>query len=298
MIFHSEFMIAILISLFLFYESSNNVQYPSQRFNNHNNNNNNNVKNHMEQQSTLNINEHERIDSNPESSYQMHNVTVLMLISNQKELPVHYETLKPTMELALDEIRTKYPHINFNLITRRDHHDCESNLMGAIVAEHYFNDRIDALIGPICTKGLEQVARLASYWNLPLMTAGGVGVQFSDKTIYKTLTRVSFALGEQFINLLIINNESGFFICHQISDRVALFFIKILQDHDWHHISMIVDESDSQSLLIKTSIETKFNDITDYEIFLDKQILSDKIHHDETLYDRYLLQAKKSARGN
>nr|XP_027201054.1 atrial natriuretic peptide receptor 1-like isoform X2 [Dermatophagoides pteronyssinus] len=284
-------IITILISS-LFFESSINVQYPfqSQRFNNNQNfvynHNNNNVSNHnvehhqsnhqIDDQSnhieTINTMNHD--SSNPiYLIHPIHNVTVLMIISNQNELPVHYETLKPTMELALDDVRMKYPHLNFNLITRRDHHDCESNLLGAIVAEHYFKDKIDALIGPICTKGLEQVARLASYWRLPLMTAGGVGLQFSDKSIYKTLTRVSFSL-----------------------EKVALFFIKILQDHDWHHISLIVDEKDSQSFMIRTSIETALKDLSDYEIFLDKQIISNKIHQDETLYDKYLLQAKKSAR--
>ncbi|OTF80151.1 Guanylate cyclase-like protein, partial [Euroglyphus maynei] len=48
--------------------------------------------------------------------------------------------------------------------------------------------------------------------------------------------------------------------------------------------------------MIKTCIEKALKDIVDYEIYLDIQILSDKIHQDETLYDRYLLQAKKSAR--
>lgn len=61
---------------------------------------------------------------------------------------------------------------------------------------------------------------------------------------------------------------------------------------------MIVDEKDSQSFMIRTSIETALKDLSDYEIFLDKQIISNKIHQDETLYDKYLLQAKKSARGN
>ncbi|OTF83250.1 atrial natriuretic peptide clearance receptor-like protein [Euroglyphus maynei] len=180
--------------LWLLNESSiDAVQYPFHRLNN---NDNNELSNHMKQHSNMIDSNNNNVDPFGLMIHPMHNVTILMLISNQKELPIHYETLKPSMEMALDEIRKKYPHINFNLITRRDHHDCESNVLGAIVAEHYFNDRIDALIGPICTEGLVQVARLASYWKLPLMTAGGVGLQFSDKTIYKTLTRVSFSLGE------------------------------------------------------------------------------------------------------
>ena len=55
---------------------------------------------------------------------------------------------------------------------------------------------------------------------------------------------------------------------------------------------MIVDEKDSQSFMIRTSIETALKDLSDYEIFLDKQIISNKIHQDETLYDKYLLWFK------
>ncbi|KPM02150.1 atrial natriuretic peptide clearance receptor-like protein 1 [Sarcoptes scabiei] len=123
------------------------------------------------------------------------NVTLLLLMSDQSELPVEYELVKATLQLSLEDLRPKYPRINFNLLTRKDPRKCFNNVMAGMAAEYYYLDRINAIIGPICSKGLDSVARLASHWNLPLITAGGVGVEFSNKNTFKSLTRLSFSLG-------------------------------------------------------------------------------------------------------
>lgn len=122
-------------------------------------------------------------------------VVVLLLVSNQTELPVFFEVLKPSVELALEDIRLKYPHLKFTLKAKKDPNSCEQNVMGALAAEEFYLSRVDAMIGPICTRGLNAVARLASYWGIPIITAGGIGAEFSDKRIFKALTRISFSLG-------------------------------------------------------------------------------------------------------
>ena len=53
--------------------------------------------------------------------------------------------------------------------------------MGALGAQEYFISRVNVFIGPICAAALDQVARMASYWNVPVFTAGGIGVEFSAK---------------------------------------------------------------------------------------------------------------------
>lgn len=44
-----------------------------------------------------------------------------------------------------------------------------------------FNDKVLAFIGPACTFALEPVARLAAYWNLPIIT--GMGDQVSKNYV-------------------------------------------------------------------------------------------------------------------
>lgn len=43
---------------------------------------------------------------------------------------------------------------------------------------------------------------MASYWKVPIFTAGGISAQFANKQLYSTLTRLSFSMGERSIDLI------------------------------------------------------------------------------------------------
>lgn len=123
-------------------------------------------------------------------------VNFVLLISDQNELPVFYEIIKPTIELAIKEASRKYAHLRFNLVSVHDSNKCEDNVLGALAAEKYYTSKVNVFIGPICTIALDPVARMASYWNVPVFTAGGISVEFSNKRTFNTLTRMSFSLGK------------------------------------------------------------------------------------------------------
>jgi atrial natriuretic peptide receptor A len=72
---------------------------------------------------------------------------------------------------------------------------CEKNYAGALAAEEFYLRKVDVLIGPACSVALDTVARMASSWNIPIFTAGGIGAEFSNKALYSSLTRLSFSLG-------------------------------------------------------------------------------------------------------
>lgn len=63
----------------------------------------------------------------------------------------------------------------------------------------------DLLLGPVCDYAAAPVARLASHWNLPMISAGALAVGFGPKTgEYSHLTRVSpgyAKMGEMFLAL-------------------------------------------------------------------------------------------------
>src|SRR2546421_4151314 len=127
---------------------------------------------------------------------------------------VHYEIVKPALEMAVEEANERYRNfLRFSMSVRNDTTNCYMNMAGAVVAEEYFSQRkFHAIFGPSCDQALDHVGRLAAFWKLPLFTAGGLSTQFSDKDTYQTLTRLSFSV-----------------------DRVSHFIIKILREHDWHH---------------------------------------------------------------
>lgn len=118
---------------------------------------------------------------------------------------------------------------------------------------------------------------MAGYWNVPIFTAGGFDASFSDKTIYPTLTRLSFSL-----------------------DRVSHFFIQIFRENDWHHIALIVDESDPNMILVRQSLSLMFkveSSEHDYDISLDIETIDPESKNRTVDFDHCLRQAAKKARG-
>nr|CAD7201469.1 unnamed protein product [Timema douglasi] len=55
---------------------------------------------------------------------------------------------------------------------------CSGRRAPGLAADMHFNDKVIAFIGPACAFALEPVARLAAYWNRPIIT--GMGDQSSD----------------------------------------------------------------------------------------------------------------------
>ncbi len=124
-----------------------------------------------------------------------YDATVVCIMTQQAELPVYYEVVKPALQLAINEAHRRFPHLRFNLVARKDHNPCLSNFAGALAAEEFYLRKVSVFIGPACSFALDPVARMASYWNVPVFTGGGIGVEFSRKNIYTSLTRMAFSLG-------------------------------------------------------------------------------------------------------
>lgn len=126
---------------------------------------------------------------------QKFNAHLVGLFVSSSELPVYHEVMKPALELAAIEAGRRYPTINFTLAVRQGSNDCHSNRAGAFAAEAYYKDGAKVFIGPACSLALDSVGRMASYWNVPIFTAGGIAADFANKDLYSSLTRLSFSLG-------------------------------------------------------------------------------------------------------
>uniref|UniRef100_A0A0M3I0J2 ANF_receptor domain-containing protein n=1 Tax=Ascaris lumbricoides TaxID=6252 RepID=A0A0M3I0J2_ASCLU len=69
---------------------------------------------------------------------------------------------------------------------------CGESFEGVAVAADMFHlQQVKAFIGPYCNAELDAVAKMAAYWNVPIIGYMASGTAFVDKTIYKTLARVS-----------------------------------------------------------------------------------------------------------
>ena len=130
--------------------------------------------------------------TDPAASYEAH---VVGVFSATSELPIQQDVMQVTLEMAAEEAERRYPNIKFRVSVRRGLKSCEKNYAGALAAEEFYRRKVDVIIGPACSLALDTVARMASYWNIPVFTAGGIGAQFSNKHLYSSLTRLSFSLG-------------------------------------------------------------------------------------------------------
>ena len=75
------------------------------------------------------------------------------------------------------------------------------------------------------------------------------------------------------------------------------FLVKIIREYDWHHISLIVDETELSNTLIKISLQSIFKEIEfGHEIILDIQSFTRR--DNSTINFQKLLKASsRSARG-
>lgn len=75
--------------------------------------------------------------------------------------------------------------------------------------------------------------------------------------------------------------------------------MKIIKEFEWHHLSLIIDETEYSNTLVRQSLTTIFKDDnvgSGYEISLDVQSFT-QIDHKVSSYKKYLIQASRSARG-
>ncbi|XP_044009185.1 atrial natriuretic peptide receptor 1 [Aphidius gifuensis] len=134
---------------------------------------------------------------------------------------------------------------------------CSGARAPGLAADMHFRDNVIAYIGPACAFALEPVARLAAYWNTPIIT--GMGDQppsegelsvtsgilgrlhkwknessgiFKDKSKYPTLTRMSYC-----------------------QCRLRLVFASIFKEFGWSHVALILDKSDLFSLTVGKNLE-------------------------------------------
>lgn len=102
----------------------------------------------------------------------------------------------PNAELVLDMARKELwrdgildDEFDVELINTRA---CGESFEGVAVAADMFHlQDVKAFIGPYCNAEMDAVSKMAAYWNVPIIGYMAASNTFSDKTIYKTLARVS-----------------------------------------------------------------------------------------------------------
>ena len=114
---------------------------------------------------------------------------------------------------------------------------------------------------------------MAAHWRIPVISSGGPHVQFSNKEIFSTLTRLSFSL-----------------------TNLGSFVNQIFRRFNWTHVSIIVQEKPSSPLipLVKETIVDAF-DSTENEVILEMHEISRTLA--KTNLKNLLVECAKESRG-
>lgn len=174
-------------------------------------------------------------------------VQVTAIHVDKAEFPLSKLLFKLTLKLALKaaEKRLELRKVKLSL-NIRSANTCSSQHAGAIAAEEYYTKKARLFIVSGCDDAIRGVSRLASIWDLPVMTGAGFGIDLNDKSIHRTLVRVAFSL-----------------------KNAVKFLIKILKSFSWHKVNLIVDESDPNSFALKDSIEKHLLDSKEFQMNLN-----------------------------
>ncbi|XP_076330921.1 atrial natriuretic peptide receptor 3-like [Tachypleus tridentatus] len=115
---------------------------------------------------------------------------VSILVHDAPREPFNYDVVIPAVDLAVSRVRRDYPHITFQATYRKGYTACITHNAGVLAAEEYFTHGVSIFIGPGCSYALDSVARMASYWNIPVCTAAGFDASLNNDKIFSTYMRM------------------------------------------------------------------------------------------------------------
>ncbi|CAG7700227.1 unnamed protein product [Allacma fusca] len=107
-------------------------------------------------------------------------INIYMLLPNDDRYMASIRQTGPAMNLSWHQVlqRNLLPGYRINLHYRDT--EC-SNVLAPMVAikAHFAQKNLHAFFGPSCELALAPVARFVKFWNIPLLTAGGLTVDYT-----------------------------------------------------------------------------------------------------------------------
>uniref|UniRef100_A0A914WMD0 Guanylate cyclase n=1 Tax=Plectus sambesii TaxID=2011161 RepID=A0A914WMD0_9BILA len=102
----------------------------------------------------------------------------------------------------------------------------------------YTEQKVDVLLGPICSSGMEPVGLFAAGWDLPIMGVMSTGHSLTDKKVFPTLSRISITM-----------------------DLIAEATVALLLRMGWHNIGLVsvADDDPFDTLYPQALKEYAFN---------------------------------------
>ncbi|XP_036361172.1 atrial natriuretic peptide receptor 3-like [Octopus sinensis] len=117
-------------------------------------------------------------------------VRIAVLVSTNNSLMFSIDRISPAIDLAIEKVmhsgnlRSIRIKVNYHGVT------CDATQPPLAAFKFYMNNEVDIFFGPVCEYALAPVSRYSFYWNIPVISPGGMAHDFQDKTEFGSLTRV------------------------------------------------------------------------------------------------------------
>ncbi|XP_018614023.2 atrial natriuretic peptide receptor 3 isoform X2 [Scleropages formosus] len=119
-------------------------------------------------------------------------IDVLVVLPSNNSYLFSIARVEPAIEYALRRLRSDPgPYAGFAFNVRYENSGCGNEALFSVV-DRSCGAKPDLILGPVCEYAAAQVVRLASHWDIPVLSAGALASGFSDKhREYSHLTRVA-----------------------------------------------------------------------------------------------------------
>lgn len=119
-------------------------------------------------------------------------IEVLVFLPQNNSYLFSYSRVAPAILYAQQRLKTdggEYSGFHFNI--QFENSDCVNNALFMLV-DRSCGHKPDLILGPVCEYEAAAVVRLASHWNIPVISAGALAAGFSNKnTEFSHLTRIA-----------------------------------------------------------------------------------------------------------
>ena len=116
--------------------------------------------------------------------------------------------VKPSIQYGVDRINKFNPVLGHELVINSYDSKCSDTYGPLHAIDAYLNKKANILFGPACDYSMAPIGRLTPFWNIPMITAGALVVAFTDKSTYRTLTRIQGTYSKLGESLTYIFNSS------------------------------------------------------------------------------------------
>lgn len=137
------------------------------------------------------------VSDHADNATTLHTVELAFIVPLDTSRLFCWDRIQPAIDIVLDKIYTTQLLTNTHLSIRHADSKCNSAAAPLAAFELFHREQAQVFIGPVCDYSLAPVARYSPYWNVPVITPGGMAHDFGEnKRIanaeYALLTRVGW----------------------------------------------------------------------------------------------------------